>query len=366
MLIEAEKTWENAKNILAVRLDSMGDVLMTGPALRTLKESSTGRTITLLTSPQGAQIAALMTEVDDVITYEAPWMKMSSPREDSRSDYVLAAQLGQASFDGAVIFTVYSQNAHPSAFLCFLANIPLRLGYSRENPYQLLTDWVQDLDHQDNGRHEVRRQLDLVGTIGCSTEDERLRLTVSNTAEKSMQRKLETAGIDLNKPWIAVHPGASAPSRRYPPEGFIEVGKILTQKKGLQIVFTGGQPECGLVESIQKEVGEKTVSLAGMLTLEELAALLQLTPLLISNNTGPVHMAAAVGTPVVDIYALTNPQHTPWMTPHRVLNHDVPCKYCYKSVCPQGHQECISKVPPADVVKAAAQLLKAETKPRAV
>jgi ADP-heptose:LPS heptosyltransferase len=85
---------------------------------------------------------------------------------------------------------------------------------------------------------------------------------------------------------------------------------------------------------------------------------LKAAPLLISNNTGPVHIAAAMGTPVVDIYALTNPQHTPWMTPNRVLNFDVPCKYCYKSICPEGHHDCLRKVPPEAVVRAGEELLK--------
>ncbi len=78
-----------------------------------------------------------------------------------------------------------------------------------------------------------------------------------------------------------------------------------------------------------------------------------------SNNTGPVHVAAAVGTPVVDLYALTNPQHTPWQVPNRVLNYDVPCKYCYKSVCPMGHHNCLQLVTPQSVVQAALELLHA-------
>jgi ADP-heptose:LPS heptosyltransferase len=82
-------------------------------------------------------------------------------------------------------------------------------------------------------------------------------------------------------------------------------------------------------------------------------------PLLLCNNSGPVHVAAAVGTPVVDLYALTNPQHTPWAVPHRVLFHDVPCKYCYKSFCPEGHHDCLRLVPPATVVEAALSLLPA-------
>src|SRR5690606_39098413 len=79
--------------------------------------------------------------------------------------------------------------------------------------------------------------------------------------------------------------------------------------------------------------------------------------LLVCNNSGPAHIAAALGVPVVDLYALTNPQHTPWQVPHRVLFHDVPCKYCYRSVCPQGHHACLAEVAPASVAAAARELL---------
>ena len=99
------------------------------------------------------------------------------------------------------------------------------------------------------------------------------------------------------------------------------------------------------------------IALSLLSSLPAFAAVLARASLLVSNNTGAVHVAAAVGTPVVDLYALTNPQHTPWHVPHRVLFHDVPCKYCYKSVCPEGHHNCLRLVEPDRVVDAAAELL---------
>jgi ADP-heptose:LPS heptosyltransferase len=102
-----------------------------------------------------------------------------------------------------------------------------------------------------------------------------------------------------------------------------------------------------------------TRSLAGRLSLPELGAIVQAADLLVANNTGPVHLAAALGTPVVDLYALTNPQHTPWQVENRVLFHDVPCRNCYKSVCPQGHHDCLRRVEPERVAAAAGELLRA-------
>ena len=111
------------------------------------------------------------------------------------------------------------------------------------------------------------------------------------------------------------------------------------------------------MESIRARMNVPTYSLVGRLQLPELAALLSRARVLISNNTGAVHVAAAVGTAVVDLYALTNPQHTPWQVPSRVLFHDVACKFCYKSTCPQEHHDCLRLVTPDEIVGAAVDLL---------
>ena len=125
----------------------------------------------------------------------------------------------------------------------------------------------------------------------------------------------------------------------------------------MQVLFTGGAAENGLVEQIQDAMGVPSFSLVGKLSVSELAALIVMAPLLVANNTGPVHIAAAVGTPVVVLYALTNPQHTPWAVVHRVLNHDVSCKYCYKSICPEDHHNCLTLVPPESIVEAVWSIL---------
>lgn len=353
--------WNCVENVLCIRLDTIGDVLMTTSAIRALKESHPSRHITLLTSSAGAATASLVPEIDEVIVYDAPWLKATSPRIDSRPEYEMAERLRHLQFDAAVIFTVYSQSPLPSAFLCYLADIPLRLAHCHENPYQLLTHWVKDPEPENFVRHEVRRQLDLVATVGCSSVDERMSLRVPQSASCRVQDILQKLGVDQERPWVIIHLGATAPSRRYPPEGFASVARRLFLDMGIQVIFTGTEPEQELVEEIQTATGVPSHSLVGCLNLSELVGLVAITPVLIANNTGPVHIAAAVGTPVVDLYALTNPQHTPWAVPHRVLFHDVPCKYCYKSICPEGHHHCLRLVTPESIVRAACELL-TETK----
>ncbi|HEY8427203.1 MAG TPA: glycosyltransferase family 9 protein [Sandaracinaceae bacterium] len=354
------RDWSSVRRLLAVRLDAMGDVLMTTPALNAAKTSCSGRHVTLLTSAGGAQAARLLPDVDDVIVYDAPWVKATANRAHAEFDRQMIRRLARGGFDAAVIFTVYSQNPLPAAMLCYLADIPRRLAHCREHPYQLLTDWIPEREPEGGVRHEVERQLDLVAAVGWRARDRRMRIVVPNAAAIRIAERLAALGLGADTRWAVLHPGASAPSRRYPPERFGAVVRTLASQHGWRFVLTGSRDEIPLAERVRAEAPAETCSLAGELGLAELAALIRRAPLLISNNTGPVHIAAAVGTPVVDLYALTNPQHTPWLVPSRVLFREVPCAPCYRSVCPERHHLCLAGVTPEQVVEAALELVRVE------
>lgn len=334
--------WKDVTRVLCIRLDSLGDVLMTTPAIRAAREAAAH--VTLLTSPAGAAVAKLVPEIDEVIVFEAPWMKAA--RASPAATVALIEQL-RGRFDAAVIFTVWSQNPLPAAMLVHLAGIPLCLAHCRERAYHLVSDAVPETEPESGIRHEVRRQLDLVAQVGWRPSSEALSLAFSAA---------DTAAVAPHVPpgqWALIHPGASAPSRRYPPEMFIEA-MLLLAERGWRFVVTGDAGETALAGMLAAVPG--AVSLAGRLSLGELAALIARAPVVIANNSGPAHIAAAVGTPVVDLYALTNPQHTPWQVPSRVLSHDVPCRWCLASVCPQGHHLCLRGVAPGAVAAAALEL----------
>jgi lipopolysaccharide heptosyltransferase II len=351
--------WTDIRELLCVRLDAIGDVLMTGPALRALRAGGPHRRITLLTSPTGAEAAALMPEVADTIVYSAPWMKIERAA-DAAVDRAMAELLRERRFDAAAIFTVYTQSPLPAALLCHLAGIPLRLAHCRENPYLLLTDWITETEPEDGVRHEVRRQLDLVAGIGARTTGERLSLAVPDAARERIRERLAKLGLAAGRNWVVLHPGATADSRRYPPEGWAQVCRMLTRDHGLTVLLTGGGDEEAEVASAVSTGAGGGVAVTDLPGLADLAALLEAAPLLLAGNTGPVHVAAAVGTPVVDVYALTNPQHTPWGVPSRVLFQDVPCRWCYRSICPEGHHRCVRGVSPEQIVAAALSLLRGE------
>jgi lipopolysaccharide heptosyltransferase II len=354
--------WLDARNILVVRVDNLGDVVMTTPAFAAIKHSSPGARLTLLASKAGAAALKHIPALDDAIVYDAPWTKGTSQGagRSAQVDKRLINELTRRSFDAAVIFTVCTQSALPAALMCRLAGIPLRLAHSRENPYDLLTHWVHDTEVCATGmRHEVTRQLDLVRSVGFHACDERMQFRYPASDVLGMRRKFALAGGDLLRPYVVVHPGATAASRRYPAERFGRAARAIADASGCQVVFIGGADEAPLIVQAQQQMHEPGVSLAGQLTLGELAALIAGAQVIVCNNSGPVHIAAAVGTPVAVLYALTNPQHTPWKVDARVLNHDVPCRNCLKSVCPEQHHDCLRRVEPEAVATAALELIRA-------
>jgi cytidyltransferase-like protein len=258
-------------NPLAVWLDAIGDVLMTTPALRALKSARPGRHLTLLTSRAGGAAAALVPEVDAVIPYDPPWMKATPERTSASLEYALARRLAAEGFEAAVIFTVYSQSPLPAALLLWLAGVPLRLAHCRENPYQLLTDWVPDPEPARFVRHEVRRQLDLVSAVGATAPDERLSLRVPAAARERVRALLDGLGLS-GRPWVLLHPGATAPSRRSPPDSFAEVVRGLGAA-GLPVVLARGAEDGARVAAIRR-AAPSAASLAGRLDFGELAALI--------------------------------------------------------------------------------------------
>jgi ADP-heptose:LPS heptosyltransferase len=186
--------WKRVRNILVVRLDSLGDVLMTTPAFRAVKETFDSARITLLTSTIGAAAYDYIPHIDEVMVFDAPWIKTASRPKVNDMDRVQNT-LANKGFDAAIIFTVYSQNPLPAALFLYQARVPLRLSYAKENPYDLLTHWVPDPEPERFIRHEVERQLALVGTIGATTEEQGLTFEINNTDVQRVLDTLKLVGI---------------------------------------------------------------------------------------------------------------------------------------------------------------------------
>ena len=284
-LLARQAAWDGAKRILCVRLDTLGDVLMCTPALRALRARLPGRALTLLSSASGAAAAPHIPELDAAIAWAAPWVKQGT--SDAAPDVAaMAARLAAQRFDAAVIFTSFSQSALPAALLCQLAGIALRLAHCPENPYALLSDWVAEPERAAPLRHEVQRQLDLVASIGCVTDRPRLSFTVREPDVVRVRALLRERGIDPERPWILLHPGASAPSRRYPARLWAQLIDLLAHRHGLPAVLSGLDHEAGLIGQIVQSCTVPAATLAGLLDLGQLGAAVSLATLAVTNNRG--------------------------------------------------------------------------------
>ncbi|PWK77215.1 ADP-heptose:LPS heptosyltransferase [Mucilaginibacter oryzae] len=313
--------WDNFKNILCIRPDNMGDLIMSGPALRKFKKGLNAR-ITLLTSSMAAGITPFIPEIDEVIIFDLPWVKQANT-ERPDALFALVERLKKYHFDAAVIFTVYSQNPLPSAMIAYQAGISRVLAYCRENPYGLITDWVPDEEPFRYIDHQVDRDLKLVNHVCNVNVGKRLSLTVNETGWPEITEKLKQTGLDNGRPWLILHAGVSEIKRQFPEELWIETALQIISK-GYQVLLTGSAGEKELVSRLQTQIGAGAFNAAGLFPIGQLITLISRASLLLSVNTGVTHISAAVGTPVVVLYAQTNPQHTPWMVPNTVIEFPVP------------------------------------------
>jgi lipopolysaccharide heptosyltransferase II len=314
--------WQGCKRMLCIRPDNMGDLIMSGPAIRALKETF-GAHITVLTSSMAKGIVAHMPEIDDAIIYDLPWVKTNETPDVRIFDEVINA-MRKGNFDAAVIFTVYSQNPLPTAMLAYLAGIPRILAYCRENPYYLLTHWVTEKEPYETIKHQVRRDLDLVATIGAKTFNDDLQLITHQSAGDTICSKLSGLAINTTKPWIIMHAGVSEKKREYPADLWVSTAKKMIKEENYQILFTGSTTDKPLTDQLAQLTGLGSFSAGGVFNLDEFMLLVKNAPLIISVNTGAIHIAAAYKTPCVVLYAQTNPQHTPWNTRCKILPFSIP------------------------------------------
>lgn len=346
--------WARAREVLAVRLDNVGDVLMCGPALRAIRDNLPEARLTLWASPSGSRAAALLPVVDAVLSTKVVWQDLGSLPPDPAREQALVAELRGRRFDAALIFTSFAQSPYPPAYLCYLAEIPLRAGQSKEFGGSLLTTWVRPLPDEV---HQVDRNLHLLESLGFAVTGRDLAVAVPAEARESAARILDGHGVAAGEQYVVLHPAASCSARTYARSRFAEVGRALVRRTGLRLILSGSAQERELSDWLAERIGRASVSLAGETTLPEFAAVVGGAALVIANNTSIMHIADALRVPSVVLFAGTEleSQWRPRGAPARLLRRDTRCAPCYRFVCP-FRQECLD-VRPDEVVRAAEELL---------
>jgi len=345
--------WLEAKKILAVRLDNIGDVIMLGPALRAVKETSPQAHLTLLATPGGATAVPLLPWIDDVILWRPIWQDVGGrmPFDPARERELIDLLAGQE-FDAALIFTSFSQTPHVPGYVCYLAGIPLRAGESKEFGGSTLTT---ELKGAPDELHQAERNLCLVEHLGFVARERQLVVTIPDTARNAIPDLLDKTEVNPHQPFILLHPGASAHARRYPAERFGILARLLT-RRDWQVLVTGVERESALIQEVIAHA-PKARYLIGDTTLAEYAALVERAKLVICNDTLPMHLSDAVRTPVVVLFSGTDyeEQWQPRATRARLLRRETSCHPCYLFECPIG-QPCLD-ISPEEVVEEVETLL---------
>jgi ADP-heptose:LPS heptosyltransferase len=330
-------------NVLIARMDSAGDVLLAGPAIRAV--AAQARRVTLLCGPRGEAAARLLPGVDEIVVHRAEWIDPEPERLDPGRTLDLVADLTGRGFDQALILTSFHQSPLPLALLLRLAGVPAVAAISPDYPGSLL-----DVRHSvEEDIHEVERALSLVAALGYV-------LPPADAGGLEVKRTQPSAPT-LERPYVVVHPGTAAPARAWRPERHAQLVDRLVAD-GRRVAVTGGPTEELLTRRVSGPPRPAVCDLGGRLGLAELAELLAGADALVAGNTGPAHLAAAVGTPVASLYAPTVPAERwrPWRVPHELLHRDVPCAGCRARECPVPGHPCLDALEIDEVVAAVDRL----------
>jgi ADP-heptose:LPS heptosyltransferase len=318
------------------RLDNDGDVLLAGPAVRAVAAGADR--VTLLVGPRGRQAAALLPGVDEILVWRAPWIDPEPDPVDPGDVARLTARL--AGFSAAVLLTSYHQSPLPLALLLRLAGVPWIAAVSEEYPGSLL-----DVRHRVDGDvPEAVRGLSTAAAAGFPLppgDDGRLRV-------KPLPDVTALTGGD---PYVVLHPGASVPARAWSPRRCAAAVEVLAAA-GHRVLVTGAAGETALTATVAGTAG---TDLGGRTSFAELAAVLAAAQAVVVGNTGPAHLAAAVGTPVVSLFAPVVPaaRWAPYGVPVELLgDQDAPCRNSRARVCPVPGHPCLDGIRPADVLAA--------------
>lgn len=368
-LLDRRRTPTAIRRVLLIRPDHLGDMLFAGPALERWGMATAGQIETTLSvGPWAREIVEHGPPVGDIEIFPYPGFARA-PKGAPWAPYLLlwqeAQRLRRRRFDLAVILRFDHWWA---GLLCYLAGIPLRLGYDTIPLRHFLTHAVPHTGVQ----HEVSRNLTLIeqalALAGISPDQPQefppLIFRLTQEEQETARRLLAGRGLEARRPLVVLHPSAGAPVKEWPAERFAEVGDALARRLGAGILITGARTDISQAWRVAARMREEAVVTAGQTTLGQLAALLAESDLVIGADSGPLHLAVAVGTPTIHLFGPADPAlFGPWSerpAEHVVIRANSPCAPCNRlDFLPEElpRHRCMETISPAEVLQAAEALL---------
>lgn len=338
------------RKILVTRTDRIGDLVLSTPVFSALREKYPDAWITCLTAVEHRALVEGNLYLDEVLLYD------KKDREKNLwGNLRLARILAQKKFDIAI----HLHATNRMHLLTWMAGIPHRIGWDRRLPWAL-TQSFHDVKIEGH-KHEAAYNFDLLAPLGISCPKTfRTFVPVTERNEQSLENLMAHLEISTERPWITVLPSASCPSKRWPAGAFARVLDQLKEKTSAQFILIGSHADRPILEKIRTITRTSFYDLSGRLSLGMLAALLKKSSLLISNDSGPVHIAGAVGTPVISIFGRNQPGLSPkrWgplQEKSKTLWRDPGCVSCLAHRC-EIQFLCLDLITPEEVLDAAVRL----------
>lgn len=337
--------------ILIIRLDRIGDVVLSTPVIKALRDAYPDAHIAMMVRPYAREIVEGNPFLDEVIVYDK-----EGSHKGIAGNLRFARELGEKKFDIAIIL-------HPTSrthMIARLAGIPERVGYDRKAGF-LLTKKVPHTK-QFGMKHEIDYALDLLRYIGIEPKDRTLYMPVNDASERKIEGLLAENGVKGSDILVAINPGASCASKRWGIKNFAEVANGLADRYGARIAVISGAVDKHFADELASSVSKGAINLAGRTGIGDVASLLRRCRLFISNDSGPVHIGCAVGTPVIAIFGRSDRGLSPerWGPSGKrdiVLHKSAGCEICYAHNCRSGFR-CLDSITPAEVLGAAGKILK--------
>ncbi len=345
---------EAVKRILVRGPNWLGDAVMCEPALRGLRRLFPNAQIALLVKPAVADLFAGHPPLTRVLTYDSKGKHAGLPGK-----WVLASQLRQQGFDLSILF----QNAFEAAFLTFLAGVPRRYGYATDGRSFLLSDPVAQPDRRAS-LHQVHYYWDLLKPLGLTGSPPAPELVVFPEEEQAMAGRFAQGGLNASDVVVGINPGSTyGEAKRWLPERFAEVTERLcrsireSREQQVSVVILGAKGEERLGREIATRLSSRSLVLSGSTTIRELMAAVKRCAVLLTNDTGPMHIASAFNVPVVAIFGPTDWRTTsPFGDAHAIVRQPVDCAPCLLRECPIDHR-CMTGVSVDQVYEAATKQL---------
>ena len=313
------------KNILLIRLSSLGDIVLTSPAIRAVRQHFPQAHISMLVGKQSADLLTENPHLDEVI----PFDRKAGNRNTGQMRRVIRL-LRERRFDLVIDF----QRKFRTSLLGYLSGAGCRVGYHQPNGV-LCTVRVPDRSNRAvragriSSAPAIDRYFTLLHAIGVEATDRTLELFVADTDRAFSHELMATNGIAATRPKIGLFPGAAWQLREWMPDRFAAIGDRAAQEFDAQVLLFGGPHEERLVEQVADLMTTEAISLAGTLGLRQLAALIERCDLFLTNDTGPMHIAAAMQTPTVALFGPGDHIRFQPLDPiHTTIRHHVPCNPC--------------------------------------